>query len=348
MRGERKQRKNVIKVDHIVNMASPKDRGTNSAFESKERGQRSKDSMLKAGLKKQKTGTAAERAQRERELHHSDPTKSITLKVSQARKGTISGNAFANPSSIVSSGGSILRASFVNIGGGSGFANLGRTTADKGSFNQRYSNQPFRDEARVSFRARDRLGSVRNSFKRNDSLAAIIPLASDALNDSNIDFAPVYNPKVTQQTQQAMLKIASNNFLAFRRSQEQWSQQQMHSKTIKPSHSKNLPQPKPLKGASSITSPSRLQPGIPAEEKTKMNIPTVPTKSVMRSRGDSKKQPKNIFNSHKRKGSPNNLRASAISIDASPVADERPRKGGFSFESARSPTAAPEVQAHAI
>jgi hypothetical protein len=125
-----------------------------------------------------------------------------------------------------------------------------------GSFNARYSNQPFKDEAAVSFRARDRLGSVRNSIKRNDSLAAIIP--NEALNESNIDIAPVYNPKVTEQTQQTMLKIASNNFLNFRRSQEQWSQHQMHSKTIKPSHSKNLPQPKPLKGASSITSPSRL------------------------------------------------------------------------------------------
>jgi hypothetical protein len=46
--------------------------------------------------------------------------------------------------------------------------------------------------------------------------------------------------------------------------------------------------------------------------------------------------------------SPNNLRASAISIDASPVADERAGKGGFSFATARSPTAAQEVEPHAI
>lgn len=68
------------------------------------------------------------------------------------------------------------------------------------------------------FRPRDRLGSVRNSIKRNDSLAAIIP--NDALNESNIDIAPVYNPKVNEHTQQAIVKITSNNFLNLRRSQE--------------------------------------------------------------------------------------------------------------------------------
>lgn len=124
MYGEKKHRKNTRKADQIVNMASPRQRGPNSAFEKKGKGQYGKDSMLKNGLKKQKTGSAAERAQRDRELHHSDPTKSITLKVSQARKGTISGNAFAAPSSIISQGSSIFRTSFVNIGGGSGFQNV--------------------------------------------------------------------------------------------------------------------------------------------------------------------------------------------------------------------------------
>jgi hypothetical protein len=36
---------------------------------------------------------------------------------------------------------------------------------------------------------------------------------------------------------------------------------------------------------------------IPAEEKAKINIPTVPSKGGMRPRGESKKMPKNIFNS---------------------------------------------------
>ena len=88
--------------------------------------------MLQSGLKKQMTGTAVERAMRERELH-SDPTKSITLKVNQARKGTISGNAFACPSSIISNGSSIFRTSFVNIGG-SGF-NGQKAGVELGSFN---------------------------------------------------------------------------------------------------------------------------------------------------------------------------------------------------------------------